>query len=97
MIMDKKRLHEVVCMMKGVANELRKEYNEVSRKEADWYDKGVEKLNNGEVTDEWFEKNVWNAYQSFDLHLMIDYDIHRLEELADKLEFCNRKYDRNFG
>lgn len=89
--MDKKRLHEVVCMMKAAALELRKEYNEASCKKSDWYDHWLEELKKGNVTDEWFNKNVWEPYQSFELHLMAGEDITRLENIADQLEFVNRK------
>ena len=91
MIMDKNRLHKVVCMMKGAVNELREEYNEVSRKKSDWYDHWLEELEKGNITDEWFNENVWEPYQSFELHMLVREDITRLESIADQFEFVNRK------
>ena len=55
------------------------------------YDHWLEELKKGNVTDEWFDKNVWEPYQSFELHLMAGEDITRLESIADQLEFVNRK------
>lgn len=89
--MDRNKLHEAVCKIKEAAVILREEYNEALSKKSDWYDFWLDRLNKGEVTFEWFDNNVWEPYQSFDLHISADGYISAMESVVNNIEYANRK------
>ena len=102
--MDKKQLHEAVCQMKAVGLEIRGEINEADCRKRDWYDYWLDKLNKGEVTREWFDKNVWDVYHSdetctqyLDTLLMFEGWLDKIEENHEKFLQSVKKIDELYN
>lgn len=88
--MDKNQLHEAVCRMKSVLIEMLNDNNDAWCKKQDWYDYWLDKVKKGEVTQEWFKKNVWDVYHSEETAIP-DTDYGHLQEMIERLELVNEK------
>lgn len=91
--MEIERLKTLVALIEAAVEELRAEEKAFSEKKSEWYYRNLTLNYSGLMTDDEFQKDIWNKYQEY-LHSDFGSDVFRLKFGVEHIIECYEKFKR---